>query len=303
MPLVVSGLTNPAGLPTAAAIAGVRRMLHDHPFEVVLASGVSSTSTTTVSVSSADGALLADGNLLEFNDGTGEQVLVISGAGAGSTGSLTVRRASNGSSAAVHASGCVVFVHPRWSYNLISDAWSTSVANDLWPEVYDIQQHQITSSATTNTYDVSTTDCERWLAIYQLPNANSEPRYLDGFTKQLWDADTSLYPNGKVGVINQRLGPVGDPYYVVCAHKLTNATLTDAQVSIVQQKTCAYLLQWAELPRSAGPSDQGDRTIGITNQAKLASVFNAEYQRLLHREAAHLRSLYKPKRQFLRGTP
>ena len=171
---------------------------------------------------------------------------------------------------------------PRFRYDLILQAIDTVLDRDLWDDgVFDIIEHQITSSATTHAYNSPTATCMEFLAVYQRIVSTDPPFFLSVFTRLPQNVDTSLWSNGKVFEIQENWGSPGTAlYYVNCKHRLAIGTLTTQQERIVQWLSCAYLLEWTEPKRSSGPTNQNDRTIKPGT-----AIGDAQYYRTLARNA------------------
>ena len=274
----------------AATVTNLRRLLHDEPAEDYITVSVDSTTATTITV--ATSSLWAAGQVWEFDDGdatSAEQILVRSVNP--STGVMTIKRAHGGSTAATHATSAVVLQSPRFLYDTVAQAVNQTLDVDLYPnDLVDIVEHQVTSSATTNTYNKPSSSCERPLNVYQRINSTDAPTYLRNFSRRYLNADTTLWSNGGYFNINENLGAAGtDIYYVSCAHKLAIGTVSASQERLVHMRSAYYLLTWAGIRRLAGPTNQSDRSTQPLDTTRLAAFYEQEWERLLRGEAAYLR--------------
>jgi len=284
----------------AAEIKNIRRLLQDEPLTDVLAASIAASSTTTMTVT--DVTKFAVGQWWEFDDDTGDKVLIT--AVNTTTSVCTIRRAYRGSTAAAHANAAVLAKIPRFEYDTVSQAINTVLDADLYGEgLYELVEHQVTSSATTNFYNSPATTCERFLDVYQKTASMLSPK-----RRRIWyspmptNVDTTLYANGKYFEIRGNYGLAGtDLYYVTCAHKLAIGTLTTAQVRIVQYLACAYLLEWTEPKRLAGPNNQGDTTVRPGDANRTSAYWRALAEELVSKARRDLENQYPPKRRFVRA--
>lgn len=293
----------------AAEVGTVRRILGQHfgviPFQAALNdSGGISASDLSFTVDSGQGAYFKKGQWWEFQDGTGnnaEIVLVDSI----STDTVTVPtggRAFLGTTAATHADDMTLWLEPWPTYNITAEAINKVLDSDLFSrDVYEIVEHQVTSSTTTNAYDAPSSSCERILDIYQRAASTDVPQRRVLSWTQYRNADTTLWSTGKVFEVWGNYGVAGTAiYYVNCAHRLSITTITTAQARIAQAKAKAYVLQWSDSKRIQGPTNQADRSVKPLDATRLAGRFKAEYERLVRDEAAYLRRYTPVRREFLK---
>lgn len=283
----------------ALQVKSIRRLLQDDPLTDTLNAAVAAGSTTTMTVT--DVTKFAVGQWWEFDDDTGDKVLVT--AVNSSTSVCTIRRSHRGSTGAAHSNGAILAKAPRFEYDTASQAITTVLDADLDGEnIFDLLEHQITSSATTTYYNAPATACERFMDVYQKTAGMLSPRRASlWFSPLPTNADTSLYANGKYFVIQGNYGtPGSDVYYVTCRHPLAIGTLTSQQERIVQFLACAYLLEWTEPKRLAGPNNQGDTTVrpGMANQT--AAYWRALAEEQMSKEQQRLKMLFPPQRRFVR---
>jgi len=284
----------------AAQVKIIRRLLQDEPLTDVLGASIAAAGTTTMTVT--DVTKFAIGQWWEFDDDTGDVVYV--SAVNTSTSVCAIRRNYRGSTGAAHSNAAVLAKAPRFQYDTVSQAINTVLDADLDGEnIYDLIEHQITSSATTSYYEAPSTSCEMFMDVYQKTAGMLSPR-----RRALWyspmptNADTSLYTNGKYFVIQGNYGiPGTDLYFVTCRHPLAIGTLTAAQERIVQFLACAYLLEWTEPHRLAGPNNQGDTTVRPGDANRTAAYWRALAEEQMSKEQFRLRTLFPPQRRFVRA--
>jgi len=283
-----------------ATVKNIRRLLNDEPLSDTLASAISAAGTTTMTVT--DYTKHAVGTWWELDDDTGDKVLET--AIDTSTSIVTIRRGYRGSTATSHSNGAVLIKSPRFEYDTVSQAINHVLEQDLWGEgIFNITTHQVTSSATSDIYNAPSSSCERFLDVYQKTATMNEPHGETLRWSQLpTTVDTSLYDKGKVFRIEGNRGVAGtDLYYVTCAHKSTISDLNSAQERIVQYLSVAYLLEWQEPRRLAGPNNQGDKTIrpGVANQD--AAYWRALAEEAMSKESRHIEQLFPQRRHFVRN--
>lgn len=286
-------------LPTT--IAAIRATLQDNPPEDYLGAAVVDDTATTWTVTTI--GLYNVGTVIEVQDGTtgAEQVLVRSVDTANTQ--VVVKRGHNGSTAVAHANGTLLLIKPRWTYNRVAQAVNDALASDLYiNDVFDVVEHQVTSSATSDVYNAPSTSCLKPLDIYQVINTGDEPQHLRNWSKRYTNVDTSLYSNGAYFTIRENVGVAGTAlYYVNCAHRLTISTITPSQEPLIHALACWRLLKWEDPKRTAGPTNQGDRTVRPLDSTRLSAAFKDEADRLMRDEAALIKQTLPPKRkEFLR---
>jgi hypothetical protein len=282
-------------------VAAIRRILKDKPVEDYLTAAITLTTATTTTVNTP--SLWGKGNTLEFDDGASGAEQVLLRDVDTSTSTLTMKRGHNGSVAATHANNCVVLKNPRFPYDEVAQAVNMVLDADLYSnDVYEIVEHQVTSSATTNAYNKPTSACERPLNIYQVIDSGDEAFYLKNWSPRYFNADTSLYSNGGYIAIRENLGTAGSAvFYVNCAHKLAITTVSTSQERILHNLAAYYLLTWEAPKRTAGPTTQGDRSVQPMTPAQLGLFFKSEGDRLVREEADYIKQQLVPGgRRFVR---
>ena len=287
----------------ALTIAAIRRILGDRPDEDALGGAIASGATT--SFTPTDVTKYAKGNVWEFQDGTTEADVALVTAVDDATPLITIRRNHENSTGTSHLSGAILFKDPTYRYNTIAHAVNTVIAADLYDNgVYDLIEHQVTSNADGSAdYNAPASTCEEFLAVYQKLAQDQQPYWFSPqqFTRRPHNVDTALYANGKVFFIYRNRGVAGtDIYYVTCAHRLTLSTLTSAQETLVQMLACAYLLEWREVRRLDGPTNQGDRTVRPGQGPGTAAYYRSIADRMIQNEKQRLRKLNPPTKVWLR---
>lgn len=283
----------------SATVTNIRRMLKDVPLSDAIPTAPTSTSGTTMTATTS--GLWRVGQTWEFDDGGtsgAEQVLVTAVSGT----AITIRRGYNGSTAQSHSNAVIALLAPRFPFDEVAQAVNQVLDSDLFSmDVFDIIEHQVTSSSTTNAYNVPSATCKRILNIYQRVNTTDVPTYVRNF-RDYQNADTSLWAGGKVFEVYGNNGTPGTAlYYVNCAEKLAIGTLTSAQERIVHAKAAFYLLHWEDIRRTAGPTNQADRSVRVGDMSRLAAFYNDEYLRLARQEAADIARQTPPTKRFVRN--
>ena len=285
---------------TASLVKDIRRLLGDRPIRAKLTGAISDTTTETFSVSSTHAQLFNVGELWEHADDTGEirDITAVDLA----TPQITGVRGAYFSTAATHSNATYLEKYPRWRYDLISDAVDQVLDNDLWPYVYEIVEHQVTTSTTTTAYNSPATTCEKFLSVYQRTASTDDPTY-KGITYSVYpqNVDTTLWANGKVFYISGGKRDGSEKYYVNCAHRLSASTLLTRQETLVRMRACQYLLEWTAPGRLQGPTNQGDRTVRPGDELRTAAYYEQEFRRHLRSEATWLREQVPPRQLFKRA--
>lgn len=288
----------------AAEIKNIRRLLQDEPLTDTLAAAIAAGSTTTMTVT--DVSLYAVGQWWEFDDDTGDKVYVT--AVNSSTSVVTIRRNYRGSTGAAHSNGAVLAKAPRFEYDTVSQAINTVLDIDLYGEgIFDLQEHTVTSSATTNYYNSPASDCLEFKDVYQWTSTMRSPaRELIEFSPKPRNVSTTVYSsafsNGKYFVISGNYGTPGtDVYYVTCAHKHTIGTLTAGATRITQFLSAAYVLEWEEIRRAGGPANQGDQTVRPGARLPTAAYYRSLAEEQINKERRTLEDLYPSGRRFVRN--
>src|SRR4051812_25919763 len=126
-------------MTVAAEVKNIRRLLQDEPLSDTLSASIAASSTLTMTVT--DVTKFAVGTWWEFDDDTGDKVLVTDKDP--STSIVTIRRSYRGATAAGHASGATLIKQPRFEYDTVSQAINTVLDADLYGEgIFDLQEHQ-----------------------------------------------------------------------------------------------------------------------------------------------------------------
>jgi hypothetical protein len=229
----------------ATLVERTRRFVRDWPQEDVLTASLSSTSTT---ITVADGTLYADNWLIEID----QETLFVNGNGTGT--SATVRRGVRGSTAASHVSGATVLLRPMFSYMEIVDALNWA-KDECFPLIYkEVLDTSLTTSANTFEYTVPNLDSlpVRYISKLELKaSGESDYREFRG-----WSIRRGATPK-----IQFTVDP--DPSATIRLHgyspfpDLTTGTSLDAQWPINADKllplgAASYLLASEESGRGRG---------------------------------------------------
>lgn len=287
----------------ADTIVAIRRLLQDAPDEDFITLGVDADDTPfTVN----DITKWGKGQVWEATDGSDDCEVVLVRSTDESADTVAVKRAHADSTAASHDADSVWLKDPRFRYNTIAQAVTTVLDTDLYGEdVYDLQEHTVTSNSDgSRDYDAPNSECREWLSVAQLVGTMTEPYFLRSgleFHRLPVNVASAIAGTGKMFWIGTNIGTPGtDVFYVTCTHPLTLDTLTSAQERIVQWLACAYLLEWTEPHRTAGPTNQGDRTVRPNTALQTAAYFRQLATRAMANERARLRKLNPPQRNFRR---
>lgn len=284
----------------ATTVAAIRRLLNDNPDTTTTTASVASAATTTVTVTDIN--KFAVGQEWEFDDDTGDVVLIT--AVTDSTSTITMRRSHRDSTAAAHSSGVVMSKAPRYFYDTVQQAVNYVLDVDLYHEgLYELQEHQVTTSATSDFYNSPAAGCLRFIDVYQKTATMTEPqRARLRFSPLPTNADTSLYAAGKYFIIEGNYGTAGsDVYYVTCAHAYAITTLSTAAQRITELLATAYLLEWHEPRRLGGPNNQGDETVKPGASIGTAAYYRGLAEEMIAKEKRRTEELIPPQRRFVRN--
>lgn len=280
-------------------IGAIRRMLKDEPLKVRLSDDVDDITEETIALTAGDVTKCAAGMRLEFDDGTGEQVRVLSTDADADT--LEGERGYAGSTPSQHDTDAPwLLVNTRFPFDVVEQAVNVVIEADLVAEgLYNINEYEVTSVANSDGYDSPSADIMELLSVYQFSNYMTEPEYLEAYSKYPINADEDLYPSGKVIYIYENLGNVGDLYYVSAKERLSIANLTTSQERIVQLLSAAHLLDWEVPRRLGGPTNQGDRTVRSNEFLQTAAYYRDQAKKMIRAEQAILRSLNPTRKTWL----
>lgn len=290
----------------AATVTAVRRILNDEPETLRLNGAMTDTTDETTTVDSTDTAKLAVGMRLEHDDGgasSAEQRKVISIDA--DNNAFEAYRGYAGSTAATHADNSFMLIAPRFPYDTVAQAINQVLDYDLFPHVYEIKEHQVTSNLPANgfAYNAPDAGCEKWLDVYQVVNSNDAPTR-SGITHTVYpqNVDTALWTTGKVFEIVGGKQDGTEKYYVNCVHRLAIGTLLARQERLVQVGAARYLLEWTAPRRGAGPTAQSDRSVRPGYELQSAAYYTDLFYRLRANEAKYLSKQTPRRRYFVRGT-
>ena len=284
----------------AAEVPTIREMLGDRPAATQLNDGTGiSASDTSIVVD--DARLVRLGGIFEFADGTANNAEQAESQSQ-NTLTMTARRGVRGTTAATHSDNVVMYLDPLYSYNRIASAVNKVLNTDLLPNLYEVQEHEVTTSSTVGGHYVSSAaDCEFILNIYQDLTSSSThvPTPIEHFT-QYRNVDTDLFATGKFFAVRGAVQNGTEKLYLNCAHAIAITTATDPQVEVVRYLACAHLLEWGE-PRAVG--DQNERKAKVGDHARLARYFREEGTKMLKRETSRLRKFAPVRREWLPRRP
>jgi hypothetical protein len=283
----------------ATTVAAVRRILKDDPPRDKLAAAMSD--TTTLTFTPTEVSLYSKGQRVEWDDGnTGAEQALVSAVDQATPLITLLHRGMYGSTATTHAIATDVLFGPRYYYDEVAQTINSILEEDLYGEgLYEIDQHSLIATSTTEVFNAPTAECQRFLRVYYRILSTDTPIDIWRFDHDLPNADTSLYSNGKyVRIQDQPLD--GTVMFVLCAHKLGIATLTSAQQRILEWLTCARLLEQGEPRRDAGPTNQGDRTVRPNTGIQTAAYYRGLAEEAISKEVMYLQRQYPRRKTYVR---
>jgi hypothetical protein len=281
----------------ASMIADVRLELDDEPAKVHLNGAISSTSEETVVLDSGETSRLQVDVRLQYDDTSGEEIRVVS---ITSTTDFECERGYRGTTAATHLDNAYLLIAPRYSYNQISEAITVAL-NQVWTKgVFNTVERAVTSSSSTDYYNLPASTVKEILGVYQFPTADAEPTWLSHFGKYPLVMDTDDFASGYAIWIRENIGVAGtEVYNIICKEPLTITDLSTQQEPIVKWLACAELLDGREPRRLGGPTNQGDRTVRPGETQRSSAWYRAKAEELIMGEKSDLRSRYPARRNWI----
>ena len=268
----------------ATTVREIRSLLKDRPATTALNDGTGINTTDTAIVVD-DAPLVRAGTTYEFDDGSGDNAECIKASNSNSL-TMTAVRAVEGTTAASHSDNVVMLVDPLYRYNTVAATVNMVLATDLYQAgLYDIIEHEITTSATTNHYNSSATTCERILNVYQdlTTSTTNEPKYLH--YQDYRHIDSDKFSNEKYFVVFGGTQDGTQILYVNCIHPLAITTVSEAQNYVVKYLAAARLLEWEDAHATV---DQNERKARVGDRARLARYFEDKGKRMLAAEVKRL---------------
>lgn len=282
---------------TATMVADIRLELDDEPVKLQLNGAIASTTEETIVFNSGEASKLQAGVRLEHDDASGEERRVLS---VDSTTDVEAERGYRGSTATTHSDDTYVLVAPRFSYRQVTEAIEVALHQTYAEGLYIPVQRDVTSSATTDYYDLPAATILEVLSIYQMTSTMTEPHWLHNFSKYPLDVDTSDFASGQAIWIRENHGVPGtDVYHLECKEKLAITTISTAQEPIVKWLACAELLDGREPRRLAGPTNQGDRTVQPGATQRSSAWYRAKANDLISTELQDLRARHPARRNWI----
>jgi hypothetical protein len=218
-----------AAVTVANLVQRIRTVLNDYPLSTKLATTISSTGTTSVIVTTGEGARIDATSILEFQD-DGEQCYITSM----STDTATVVRGYNGTTAASsHTSGVEIRVNPTFSYKQVTDAVSATIET-LWPYVWKKATLTITPSTTKAWYDLDVNVMDL-IQVSQKYNTASTPIRIF-----FYGARGKTYPVGVFRGIDSSVVTSGVGLYLPYRRDDTNSIYADVRKKITDGGTTSY---------------------------------------------------------------
>ena len=177
-----------------AQVPIIRRLLNDDPLKIHLNGAIANATEETVVVDSTDIKHVKAGQVWEHD--TGELRLVIS-VDIDNSAFEAYRGHKGTTAASTHADDSFMSLAPRFEYATIEQAINTCLDSDLYPDIYEIQTNEYTSSATTYAYNIHGTGCEKLIDVYQRPVSTNAPKRTGiKYTVYPQKVDTDLWAGG-----------------------------------------------------------------------------------------------------------
>ena len=280
----------------------IRRLLNDDPIEAHLNGAIANGTEETVVVDSTDIAKVKVGQTWEHSVG-GELRRVIS-VDVDNNQFEAYRAWKDTTAASSHADNSFIYLDPRFSYAAIEQAINTCLDSDLFPDIYQIVEHQVTSNTPANgtTYNAPSTACEQFLDVYQRTVSTDPPQRAGiRYTVFPQNVDTAHWSNGKMFEIQGGKQDGSEKFYVNCAHRLDISTVTTREERILQFCAVKYLLEWTTPRRLQGPTNQGDRSVRPLDPTQTAAYWEQKFLKAKRDDEEWLRKQVPPRSLFIRS--
>jgi hypothetical protein len=281
-------------------VAAIRVELNDEPAKIQLNGAIANTTEETVVVDTPQTNKIQADTRLEHDDASGEERRVIS---VTSATDFEAERGYRGSTAATHADNTFLLIAPRWTYRQITAAIDSALVQLYQKGVYQIvTTRELTSSATTNYYNLPDAAITELLGVYQFPSGFAEPFWLANFERYPVVADTTDFAAGKALVIREQVGIAGvDVFKLITKERHTITTISTPVEQAVRFLACAELLDGREPRRLGGPTNQGDRTVRPGETQRSSAWYRAKADDLLTTEKQDDRFTVPARRNWIAG--
>lgn len=245
-----------------------------------LAGAVADQASDTV-ITVDDVTKLSEGDILEFIDTSGEQVLVWDIAGQ----NVTVVREQNGTTHAAHNDNVFVRINPKWTLYQADRALVEAVADMHAQQLFTVGDADITLVDGQETYEVAA-DVHPGEGILSAYYVNPDSGSFVGLPfLEYYDPEAGKYHVRLPDWGNQG---VGDVVKVLYAKTLSLSTLpADLEHAAVAYAT-GLLLAGSEGPRVHDPGRHTDRTVQPGQGIRDGGFWLATYQRMVWRYRAAL---------------
>lgn len=273
----------------ATLIDRIRFHLGDKPWETT---GSASDATSTITVEEDED--WAKGDVGEFvEDGDTFRVRTPNAA----DNSLTAVRSYYGSTGASHDAGSRIFKNPKYGYNEITNAISTTIQAFLpWPRVYKVASDTITPSTTTTWYDLAS-DVMGLINVYQLDDNTPTGRRHFGqhhqYNRVALDKHlpTSLVPSGIGLRFIDPLLDADNTVYITYAAKITDTVTTGNYTDFTDSNAVVEAVIFGSVALLQGSLElrKPRRAAAETNTLQAASYFNRVYHSALSQAEKELR--------------
>lgn len=282
MPIVLIPSGQATATATATLVQSVRWLLEDYPMQDELTQDIGASDT---SFTVQNGNKWDNGVRLEFDDGTGEQMLVRD---VSSNTISDARRGVYGTTASSHTSGCFLLREPRFGYTQITAAISQAV-NWTRGQVWVPIEAELTPLTTGSHFYEVPSDFVGWIHVSQMqtngldnlelgtPRSGRAVLVKRGLDSTLSSTGTALW----IPILDNTTEEINLTYGAdVTADTVPEGPITTAIV----HGACAILVGAKDAPRTGSDVSQGDTTVPVGSTLRTAAWFQSMYQQYI-REA------------------
>jgi hypothetical protein len=251
----------------------VRKKLHEYP-DVDWITSVLTESATSASVN--DVTKWEIGQVWEFDDGTGERILVTGN----STNPISWKRGWHATDAYPHSANAILRKEPRFSRAEIQAAISGVVSGELWPHVYTIRRFLITPSTSTMWYAVPDDFGQPVAAFQKGTGSIADFSFFQPPVPAFVSTDISA--NGRAVAFRDSLNLTNQINYLYTA-RVTDSTIPESGADCICWGACARLMDAQTIPASMPDSDRATQEVPASDRARSAVYLRNRFEDERHK--------------------
>jgi hypothetical protein len=279
MPIVLLP-TSTGNTALGTLVQRVRWLLEDYPMQDQMTVACVSSDT---SITVATGSKWDIGAHIEWDDGTGDQALIL---GTSGTTLSPLRRSAFGTTAVDHAINTYLLRDPRFGYTQITQALTQVITAWFVGQVWVPTEVTLVPQTTGNFYYSVPADFIGWIKVTQLDtNSLGETDYAtrgQGMpVKVMRGVDSALSSTG-LALWIPRISNTTKNINLVYGVEVTTATVTEGPIAAAAvHGACALLVGAKDVPRTGSDVSQGDTTAQPGSTLRTAQWFQAQYQQYI----------------------